>query len=77
MVKLKETTGKQDQYISAYGGIICMDIDKDGYVRVEPLCISNETLYNLEDNMILFFTGYTHSASDILIEQDKKSKNND
>lgn len=77
MVKLKEATGKQDQYISAYGGIICMDIDKDGYVRVEPLGISNETLYNLEDNMILFFTGYTHSASNILIEQDKKSKNND
>lgn len=36
-----------------------------------------ETMYNLEDNLILFFTGYSHSAGNILEEQDKKSKKND
>ena len=74
--KLGEPIGKQDQYISAYGGINCMEIAKDGYVHMNPLKISAETLYNLEDNLILYFTGYSHSAGNILQEQDKKSKQN-
>lgn len=75
--RLEGSIGKQDQYISAYGGIICMNIRKDGYVYVEPLNISEETLYNLEDNLILYFTGYSHSANNILNEQDIKSKKSD
>lgn len=69
--------GKQDQYIAAYGGITTMEFRKDGYVWVEPLRISNETLYDLEDNCILYYTGYSHTASDILAEQDNKSKEMD
>lgn len=72
--KLGEHIGKQDQYIASYGGIISMTIHKDGYVWVEPLAISNETLYNLEDNLAMFFTGFSHSASNVLQDQDKKSK---
>lgn len=74
MNRLGQPIGKQDQYISAYGGITCMDFHKDGYVWVEPLNISQETFYNLEDNLILFFTGFTHSAGNILKEQDEASK---
>lgn len=74
--RLQEPIGKQDQYISAYGGINSMTIQKDGYVQMNPLDISQETFYNLEDNLILFFTGYSHSAGDILEEQDRKSKSN-
>ena len=77
MVRLKEPIGKQDQYIAAYGGLTCMSFKKDGYVWVEPLNISNETLYNLEDHCILFFTGFSRSASSILDEQNKKSKEKD
>lgn len=72
--RLKEHIGKQDQYISAYGGLMCMTISRDGYVCITPLKISDENLYNLEDNLILFFTGYSHSASDILETQDIQSK---
>lgn len=75
--RLQEPIGKQDQYIAAYGGIICMDIHRDGEVEVSPLNMSQETLYNLEDNLMLFFTGYSHSAGSILCEQDQKSKNED
>lgn len=77
--KLGEHIGKQDQYISAYGGLTCMTFQKNGYVWVDPLQISKENLYNLEDNLAMFFTGYSHSASQILVEQDSKSreKNND
>lgn len=75
--RLGEHIGKQDQYISAYGGINCMTVQKDGYVEVEPLSVSNDTLYNLEDNLALFFTGFSHSASDVLKDQDQRSKEND
>ncbi len=74
MNRLKEPIGKQDQYIASYGGITCMNFHKDGYVWVDPLRISDETLYNLEDNLILYFTGFSRSAGNILKEQNDKSK---
>ncbi len=77
MHRLHEPIGKQDQYIAAYGGITCMNFHKDGYVWVDPLEISKETLYNLEDNLCLYFTGFSRSAGSILAEQDKKSKEMD
>ena len=72
--KLGEPIGKQDQYISAFGGITCFKFMPDGRVEAWPLKISEETLFNLEDNLLLFFTGYSRSASKILKEQDDKSK---
>ena len=75
--RLGEPIGKQDQYIAAYGGLQCMHFGTDGRVVVEPLAASAETLYTLEDNLVLFFTGYTRSASAILQEQDTKSKQKD
>jgi len=72
--KLGEPIGKQDQYISAFGGITCFKFMPDGRVEAWPLKISEETLFNLEDNLLLFFSGYSRSASKILKEQDDKSK---
>src|SRR4030081_237841 len=74
---LKEPIGKQDQYIAAFGGITCFEFGKDGSVKAWPLAISEEILFNLEDNLLLFFTGYSRSASSILKEQDDKSKRAD
>ena len=75
--KLHEPIGKQDQYIAAFGGITCFQFLPNGQVEACPLKISDETLYNLEDNLLLFFTGYARSASKILQEQDDKSKQGD
>jgi D-glycero-alpha-D-manno-heptose-7-phosphate kinase len=75
--KLREPIGKQDQYIAAFGGITCFRFMPDGRVEAWPLKISEETLFNLEDNLLLFFTGYSRSASKILKEQDDKSKSSD
>ena len=75
--KLHEPIGKQDQYIAAFGGITCFKFNCDGRVEAWPLKISEETLFNLEDNLLLFFTGYSRSASAILKEQDDKSKKSD
>ena len=74
---LGEPIGKQDQYIAAYGGITVMTFNPDDTVDVAPARIQRETRANLEDNLILFFTGYTRSASAILKEQDDRTKSND
>lgn len=74
---LKEPIGKQDQYIAAYGGIRCFTFHPDQKVQVSPLKLDQETLFNLEDNLLLFFTGYSRSASHILKEQDRKSQEKD
>ncbi len=75
--RLREPIGKQDQYIAAFGGITCFRFLPGGRVEAWPLKISQETRYNLEDNLLLFFTGYARSASKILKEQDDKSKSAD
>ena len=72
--RLREPIGKQDQYIAAFGGITCFRFNKDDSVEAWPLKIDVETLYNLEDNLLLFFTGYSRSASSILKEQDDKTR---
>ena len=74
---LGEPIGKQDQYIAAIGGITCLTFQPDGRVGVEPLRLAPETLHTLEDNLILFFTGFTRSASAILKDQDSRSRQKD
>jgi D-glycero-alpha-D-manno-heptose-7-phosphate kinase len=74
---LKEPVGKQDQYIAAYGGITCFRFLPNHQVEAWPLKIATDTLYNLEDNLLLFFTGYSRSASGILQEQHTRSEHND
>lgn len=75
--KLGEPIGKQDQYIAAFGGVTQFEFLPDERVEISPLAVSKETLYELEDSLMLFFTGYSRSASDILLEQDVKSKKDD
>ena len=75
--RLGEPVGKQDQYIAAFGGITCFEFGTDGTVRAWPLRISEEMRYNLEDNLLLFFTGYSRSASVVLKEQNDRSKTMD
>jgi D-glycero-alpha-D-manno-heptose-7-phosphate kinase len=75
--RLGEPIGKQDQYIAAIGGITAFTFHRDGRVEYRPCAISEETLFNLEDNLLLFFTGYSRSASALLRDQDDRSKKND
>lgn len=75
--RLGEPIGKQDQYIAAYGGVTCFEFHPDESVEARPLSCDQETLYNLEDNLLLFFTGYSRSGSDILRHQDELSRRKD
>ena len=72
-----EPVGKQDQYIAAFGGITCFEFLPDDRVQVSALRMSGEALANLEDNLLLFFTGYTRSASQILADQDQRTRSMD
>lgn len=75
--RLHEPIGKQDQYIAAVGGVTSFHFLPGGTVEVLPVQLDEETLFNLQDNLLLFFTGYTRSASKILKEQNDKTKSVD
>ena len=75
--RLGEPIGKQDQYIAALGGVTCFAFKKDDTVTATPLDISINTMFDLEDNLLLFFTGFSRSASGILKDQKVKSQKND
>lgn len=74
---LGEPIGKQDQYIAAYGGLTCFTFHKDDTVTAKPLHVSMETMFDLEDNLLLFFTGFSRSAGTILKDQHVRSQKND
>jgi D-glycero-alpha-D-manno-heptose-7-phosphate kinase len=74
---LGEPIGKQDQYIAAYGGISCFNFNPDDSVTAKPLAVSMPTLFDLEDNLLLFFTGYSRSAGSILSDQKTRTQKND
>lgn len=61
--------GKQDQYAAAYGGLNFYQFCKDGSVLVEPVIMKDSTRRQLEQNLMMFYTGQLHSASAILKEQ--------
>jgi D-glycero-alpha-D-manno-heptose-7-phosphate kinase len=75
--RLREPIGKQDQYIAAYGGLTCFTFHKDDRVTVEPLLVSMDTMFDLEDNLLLFFTGFSRSASAILEDQQARCRSQD
>ncbi len=74
MNRLGEPVGKQDQYIAAYGGLLCQEYRRDGTVGVEQLRISESGARELRDSLMLFFVGSTRSASALLGDQKKQSE---
>jgi D-glycero-alpha-D-manno-heptose-7-phosphate kinase len=74
---LGEPIGKQDHYIAAFGGITCFHFRRDGTVEAAPLAIDEDTCNKLSDNLLIFFTGFSRSASVILKDQYERTKQND
>jgi len=77
MDRLGQPVGKQDQYIAAYGGVTCFTFSKNDSVEAKPLAISMDTLFDLEDNLLLFFSGFARSAGSILKDQDARTTKSD
>jgi D-glycero-alpha-D-manno-heptose-7-phosphate kinase len=74
---LGEPAGKQDQYIAAFGGITCFEFSSEGEVQVAPLSISTATLHDLEEHLLMFFTGYARDAGTLLTDQRTRSESGD
>jgi D-glycero-alpha-D-manno-heptose-7-phosphate kinase len=68
--------GKQDQYIAAYGGICHFSFRKDDSVDVRPFQRSAELFHGLSRNIMLFYTGRTRKAGNILSVQDGRTEAN-
>ena len=73
---LKEPIGKQDQFGCAIGGLKYIQFNPDETVEVKPIFLSNDRLLALQDNLLLFYTNSTRSASSILNEQNKNTERN-
>ena len=71
--RLAQPVGKQDQYIAAVGGLTVFNFNQDDSVDVERLDIRQNVLHELEEHLLLFFTGYSREASSILADQQQKS----
>jgi D-glycero-alpha-D-manno-heptose-7-phosphate kinase len=75
--KLGEPIGKQDQYIAAYGGITCFTFNPDDTVEARPLKLNMKTLFELEDSLLLFFTGFSRAAGSLLKDQEVRTQASD
>tara|TARA_Y100000739_G_scaffold227909_2_gene238399 strand:- start:2751 stop:3746 length:996 start_codon:yes stop_codon:yes gene_type:complete len=56
---LNEAVGSQDQVSAAFGGLNRINFNKDGSIQVIPLSLDSETIKELDDNLLLFYTGIT------------------
>lgn len=68
---LKEPIGKQDQYAASLGGLNVIQFNPDGSVEVEPLLLDFKRRSGFNQSMLLFYTGLTRNASDVLTDQTK------
>jgi len=75
--RLGEPIGKQDQYIASYGGVTCFTFNPDETVEARPLNLRMDSLFDLEDNLLLFFTGFSRSAGSILHDQKMRTEHSD
>ena len=75
--RLGQPVGKQDQFIAAFGGLTCFEFLPDGQVQVSPLKVSNDVVWDLEEHLLMFFTGYSREAERVLSEQKTRSEKDD
>lgn len=71
IIKAGSPIGKQDQFASAFGGLNFITFEKSGKVSVEPLLIPGDGEARLQNNIMMFYTGLTHDANQILSVQSK------
>ena len=72
--KLGQPIGKQDQFAAAFGGLNFYEFMPNGFVNVEPIVMAAESYKKLENNILMFYLGGTHSAAEILKEQSANVK---
>src|SRR3954468_4518936 len=71
---LGKPVGKQDEYAATFGGINFIEFLPDGSSQVESLNLSPPTMGDLQNNLMLFFTGAAHNSWEILEQQEKSTE---
>ncbi len=71
---LAKPVGKQDEYAAAFGGLNYIRFNPDGSTSVEPIMMEELPLRELQNNLMLFFTGVSHNSWNILNEQEKSTR---
>ena len=72
---LKENVGAQDQVAAAFGGFNKINFNGKDEIKVEPITIGKERIKQLENHLMLFFTGFSRTASDIAKSQIENTPN--
>lgn len=70
---IKENVGSQDQAFAAYGGFNIIEFLQNGKIAVNPIIMPQERLIEFQDNIMLFFTGISRTASEVVEEQIKNT----
>ncbi len=71
--RIKENVGSQDQTIAAFGGLNKIEFGSEQHIQVRPITLNAEKIQFLQDHLMLFFTGFTRTASEIAAEQIEKT----
>ncbi len=74
---LRKPIGKQDQYLAAFGGLTVLEIGRDGGVEVAEAALPPDVVEELENNILLFYTGQSRSADEILGAQRQRLSSDD
>lgn len=74
---LKKPIGKQDQFMAAFGGLVVLNIGRNGDVAVQPLPVAPDIIEELESNLLLFYTGEVRDATTILAQQNDATRRKD
>lgn len=73
---IRENVGSQDQAFAAYGGLNTIDFLRNGEISVNPIIMNKHRLLKFQDNLMLFFSGLSRTASEIVAEQIEKTSIN-
>ena len=75
-IEMRKSSGKQDQYASAIGGLSRFTINPQGGVQIEPLHLSGSALREIESSLFLYYSGIVRNSEPILSEQSSALKQN-
>lgn len=73
---IKENVGSQDQAFAAYGGLNIIGFLQNGKITVSPIIMQEKRMVTFQDNIMLFFSGISRMASEVVEEQLQKTSIN-
>lgn len=73
---IKENVGSQDQVFASYGGLNIINFLQNGKINVNPIIMQHKRMFTFQNNIMLFFSGLSRTASEVVAEQIQKTSIN-